>query len=118
MNIEQITDYCLKNKGVTASFPFDNETLTFKVGTKIFLLMNLNRFPLFFNVKTDPQWSDLLREQYSQITGAYHQNKKHWNSVIIEGLPEKLIFQLIDHSYKLVFHSLPKKEKMVIENGI
>lgn len=118
MNIEIIRNYCLNKNGVTESFPFDNETLTFKVGTKMFLLVNLNRFPLFFNVKTAPEWSETLREEYPQITGAYHQNKKHWNSVVVEGLPERLIFELIDHSYELVFQSLTKKEKFIIENKI
>jgi predicted DNA-binding protein (MmcQ/YjbR family) len=80
-------------KGVTESFPFDNETLVLKVGTKVFLLMGLERQPLGINVKTDPEWSAELREQHPQITGAYHMNKTHWNSVVVDGLRKDLILK-------------------------
>lgn len=114
MDANEILEYCLAKKGVTESFPFDNETLVTKVGPKIFLLMSLERQPLGINVKTDPEWSAELREQYIQITGAFHMNKTHWNSVSIDGLKRELIFKLIDHSYDLVFKSLPKKIKEVL----
>lgn len=117
MNANEILDYCLAKKGVTESFPFDNETLVMKVGTKMFLLMGLERQPLGINVKTDPEWSAELREQYPQITGAYHMNKIHWNSVSVDGLKRELIFKLIDHSYDLVFSSLTKKAREEIVNG-
>lgn len=109
MDANDILDYCLAKKGVTETFPFDNETLVMKVGPKIFLLMGLERQPLGINVKTDPEWSAQLREQHPQITGAYHMNKTHWNSVSVDGLKRELIFKLIDHSYDLVFKSLTKK---------
>ncbi|WP_310402835.1 MmcQ/YjbR family DNA-binding protein [Chryseobacterium vietnamense] len=109
MDANEILDYCLAKKGVTESFPFDNETLVMKVDTKMFLLMGLERQPLAINVKTDPEWSAVLREQYPQITGAYHMNKTHWNSVTVDGLKRDLIFKLIDQSYDLVFKSLTKK---------
>ncbi|MEN5307613.1 MmcQ/YjbR family DNA-binding protein [Chryseobacterium cucumeris] len=109
MDANDILDYCLAKKGVTESFPFDNETLVMKVDTKMFLLMGLERQPLAINVKTDPEWSVELREQYPQITGAYHMNKTHWNSVAVDGLKRDLIFKLIDQSYELVFKSLTKK---------
>jgi len=109
MDANEILDYCLAKKGVTETFPFDNETLVMKVGTKMFLLMGLERQPLGINVKTDPEWSAELREQYPQITGAFHMNKTHWNSVSVDGLKRDLIFKLIDQSYELVFKSLTKK---------
>lgn len=116
MDANEILDYCLAKKGVTETFPFDNETLVMKVGTKIFLLMGLERQPLGINVKTDPEWSAELREQHPQITGAFHMNKTHWNSVSIDGLKRDLIFKLIDHSYDLVFKSLTKKAQSEIND--
>ncbi|PVV52683.1 MmcQ/YjbR family DNA-binding protein [Chryseobacterium sp. HMWF035] len=117
MDANEILDYCLSKKGVTESFPFDNETLVLKVGTKVFLLMGLERQPLGINVKTDPEWSAELREQHPQITGAYHMNKTHWNSVVIDGLKKDLILKMIDQSYELVFKSLTKKTQIEIENS-
>lgn len=109
MDPENIRQYCLTKKGVTESFPFDNETLVFKVGTKIFVLMSLERQPLSVNLKADPDWSIDLREEYEQITPGYHMNKTHWNTVIVDGLKKDLVLKLIDHSYDLVFRSLTKK---------
>jgi len=117
MDANEILDYCLAKKGVTETFPFDNETLVMKVGTKMFLLMGLERQPLSINVKTDPEWSAELREQHPQITGAFHMNKTHWNSVLVDGLKRDLIYKLIDHSYELVFNSLTKKAKEEIINS-
>ncbi|MFN1216270.1 MmcQ/YjbR family DNA-binding protein [Chryseobacterium kwangjuense] len=117
MDANEILDYCLSKKGVTETFPFDNETLVTKVGTKMFLLMPLEKQPLSINVKTDPEWSAELREQHPQITGAFHMNKAHWNSVFTDGLKRDLIFKLIDQSYELVFNSLTKKAREEIVNG-
>lgn len=117
MDANEILDYCLAKKGVTESFPFDNETLVLKVGTKMFLLMALEKQPLSINVKTDPEWSAELREQHPQITGAFHMNKTHWNSVLTDGLKKDLIWRLIDQSYDLVFNSLTKKAKKEIESS-
>jgi predicted DNA-binding protein (MmcQ/YjbR family) len=117
MDANEILNYCLAKKGVTETFPFDNETLVMKIGTKMFLLMSLEKQPLSINVKTDPEWSAELREQHPQITGAYHMNKVHWNSVSVDGLKRDLIFKLIDHSYELVFNSLTKKAKEEIVNS-
>lgn len=117
MDANEVLDYCLAKKGVTESFPFDNETLVMKVGTKMFLLMSLEKQPLNINVKTDPEWSLELREKYPQITGAFHMNKTHWNSVSLDGLKRDLILKMIDQSYDLVFKSLTKKAKEEIINS-
>ena len=109
MEIEELREYCLNKKGVTESFPFNPETLVFKVGNKMFLLLSLEKQPFSFAAKADPEWSDELREEFPQISGAYHMNKKHWNSVICDGLKKDLILKLIDHSYDLVFSSLTRK---------
>ncbi|WP_312765830.1 MmcQ/YjbR family DNA-binding protein [Epilithonimonas sp.] len=117
MEIEEIRDYCLHKKGITESFPFDNETLVFKVGGKMFLLISLEKHPETFAAKADPEWSEELRENHPQISGAYHMNKTHWNSVTCEGLKKELILKLIDHSYNLVFDSLTKKSREEISNS-
>ena len=109
MDANEILDYCLTKKGVEETFPFDKETLVLKVGGKMFLLMALEKQPLSIAVKTDPEWSEELREKNPQITGAYHMNKIHWNMVMCEGLKVELLHRLIDHSYELVFRSLTKK---------
>ena len=116
MDANEVLQYCLAQKGVTESFPFDNETLVLKVGGKMFLLMSLEKQPLQISVKTDPEWSEELRGEYPQITGAYHMNKTHWNSISLDGLKKDLILKLIDHSYDLVFQSLTKKAKEEIKN--
>ncbi|WP_332024378.1 MmcQ/YjbR family DNA-binding protein [Kaistella sp.] len=117
MDANEILDYCLAKKGVEETFPFDKETLVMKVGGKMFLLMSLEKQPLSIAVKTDPEWSAELREKYPQITGAYHMNKTHWNSVMCEGLKRELIMKLIDSSYELIFESLTKKMKVEVENS-
>jgi predicted DNA-binding protein (MmcQ/YjbR family) len=94
--------------GVEESFPFDNETLVWKVAGKMFCLCNIHNFSSL-NLKCDPEKSMELREMYPQITPGYHMNKKLWNTVILDGLSEKLIFELIDHSYDEVVRKLPKK---------
>ena len=117
MNIEDLYQYCLQKKGATESFPFGEETLVFKVGGKLFLLTGLkegNRF----NAKCDPDYAIELRERYDEIKPGYHMNKKHWNTVYMDGqLPVKLIRELIDHSYQLVFDTLPKATKEEIMQG-
>lgn len=117
MDANEILDYCLAKKGVTESFPFDQETLVMKVGTKMFLLMSLEKQPLTIAIKNDPEWNLELREQHPQITGAFHMNKTHWNSVSLEGLKKDLLLKMIDQSYDLVFKSLTKKVKEEILNS-
>lgn len=117
METEEIREYCLSKKAVTEGFPFDNETLVFKIGGKMFLLISLEKHPATFSAKADPEWSEELRENHPQISGAYHMNKTHWNSVVCEGLKKDLIIKLIDHSYDLVFKSLSKKAREEILAG-
>jgi len=111
MDLESIRNYCLKKKGkITEEFPFDEEVLVFKVFGKIFLLTNINGIPLSVNLKCDVERAVELRERFSSITPAWHMNKKMWNTVVIDGtLQEKLVYELIDHSYDEVVKKLPKK---------
>jgi predicted DNA-binding protein (MmcQ/YjbR family) len=114
MNVEEIRAYCIDKKGVTESFPFDDDTLVFKVLDKIFLLISLERQPLRINVKCDPEKAIELRESYSDnILPGYHMNKLHWNTVIInQELSNTLIKKFIDDSYHLVLKSLPKAKQL------
>jgi len=116
MNIESFREYCINKPGVTEDFPFDELTLVFKVGGKIFTLTDINEFESI-NLKAEPERSMELRERYDEIRPGYHMNKKHWNTVKIGGkLPETLLKELIDHSYELVYNSLSHREKTIIAN--
>jgi predicted DNA-binding protein (MmcQ/YjbR family) len=112
MNIEQIREYCLRRKVVTEEFPFDEETLVFKVLGKIFILASLDSIPLQINLKCDPEKAIELREEYEAVQPGYHMNKKHWNTIIIDGsIPNKKIFEWIDNSYNLVAGGLRKRDQ-------
>jgi predicted DNA-binding protein (MmcQ/YjbR family) len=85
VNIETLRSYCLKKKGVTEEFPFGPETLVFKVQGKIFLLTSLDGEKFQFNVKCDPEKAIDLRDRYDAVQPGYHMNKKHWNTVVVDG---------------------------------
>ena len=117
MNIEQIREYCLKKKGVTEELPFDEETLVFKVAGKIFLLASLESIPLQINLKCDPEKAIELREEYESVQPGYHMNKKHWNTIIIDGsVSISKIFEWINDSYNLVAAGLKKSELKKLKN--
>lgn len=103
MNIENIREYILQKPSVTEGFPFGEDTLVFKVNNKIFFLARLESSPLQFNVKCDPEKAIELREQYPEsVLPGYHMNKKHWNTIIIDGrFTWQQIAEMIDDSYKL-----------------
>ena len=109
MNIEEIRDYCIAKPEVEEGFPFGEDTLVFKAKGKMFLLMSLSADPLQFNAKCDPDKAALLREEYSCVIPGYHMNKKHWNTVIVDGqLSKQQLLELIDHSYELIVSSIKK----------
>jgi predicted DNA-binding protein (MmcQ/YjbR family) len=115
MNIQQLYEFCLSKKGVTEHFPFDEDTLVFKVGGKMFCLTSLKNWESgnpFLNLKCNPEKAIELREQFEAIKPAYHMSKVHWNSVYFNGdVSSKMIVDLIEDSYELVFSSLSKKIK-------
>jgi predicted DNA-binding protein (MmcQ/YjbR family) len=107
---ETVREHCLALKGVTESFPFDDDTLVFKVAGKIFALVSLaeNRV----NLKCDPEKAIALREEYPDVLPGYHMNKRYWNTVLLNGsVPEKLIREWIMESYRLVVGGLPLKQR-------
>lgn len=111
MDFEAFVNYCLRKKAVRDDFPFDKNTLVFKVKGKMFALADVDLFESI-NLKCDPGRAVELREQFEGITPGYHMNKRHWNTVLTDGsVPDKLLYELIDHSYELVVSSLPKKDQ-------
>ncbi len=113
MDIESLRNYCLGKRDVTEGFPFGETVLVFKVRGKIFLLVSLDSSPLQFNAKCDPEKAEEWREQYSAVIPGYHMNKKHWNTVILDGsIPLKQVRAMIDDSYQLIVLSLPRKDRL------
>lgn len=121
MNIEQLCEDCLKKKGVTEDFPFDADTLVFKVLGKMFVIAPLERWEkgeASITLKCDPNYTVELREQYESIHPGPYVSNKHWNTVDIHkgDLRPDFILELIDHSYKMVVKGLPKKVKETLKN--
>ncbi len=111
MNIEQFRDYCLSKPGTTDDFPFDEETLVFKVMGKIYALTGVESFQSI-NLKCDPEKAIELREQYVGVMPGYHMNKKHWNTVMADGsVSDEYLLEWTDHSYELVVKGLTKALK-------
>jgi predicted DNA-binding protein (MmcQ/YjbR family) len=103
MHVESIRNYCLLKAAVTESFPFDQV---------IFATLRLDKKPLAINLKCDPERSVELRDSYQSVIPGYHSNKKHWNTIFVDGeLSKDLVEELIDHSYNLVLVKLSKKIK-------
>lgn len=113
MNLEMFYEYCLSKKGVTEHFPFDEDTLVFKVGGKMFALSSLLQWEKgnpSVNLKCDPERAQELRAEYDGINPGFHMSKVHWNTITINNdVPEALLKELIDHSHDLVFKSLSRK---------
>jgi predicted DNA-binding protein (MmcQ/YjbR family) len=115
MDLEIIREYCLKKKGVSEGFPFGDDTLVFKVMSKLFCLTNLEP-PIRINLKCEPEKALDLREKYEGVIPGYHMNKKHWNTIDINSnIDDDKILEWIDHSYELVASGLTKKEKTELE---
>jgi predicted DNA-binding protein (MmcQ/YjbR family) len=104
LTIDAVREYCLKkSENVTEGFPFGGEVLVFKIEQKIFLLLRLDVHPQTMNLKCDPERAIELRERYASVLPGYHMNKKHWNTVVLNGsIPPREIRAMIDHSYDLV----------------
>jgi predicted DNA-binding protein (MmcQ/YjbR family) len=116
MDIEVYREYCIAKAGVTEEFPFDENTLVFKVMGKMFSACDVNDF-VSINLKCDPELAISLREQHEGVTAGYHMNKKHWNTIAMDGsIDDRLIKEWIDHSYDLVVKGLTKKLKEELNN--
>jgi predicted DNA-binding protein (MmcQ/YjbR family) len=115
MTLDHFREYCLSFKGTTEQLPFDENTLVFKVMGKMFALTNLLNFE-FVNLKCNPEKAIEFREDFMEVLPAYHMNKKHWNSVRVDGdLSDKKIEQWVTDSYNLVVANMPKKLKVELD---
>ena len=116
MNIESFREFCLSLLATNEKMPFDQETLVFTVYDKIFALVNIEKFESF-NVKCDPELAVQLREQYPAVIPGWHMNKKHWNTIILDGsLSDNELKKWIKHSYDMVVKTLPKKTQTTLAN--
>jgi predicted DNA-binding protein (MmcQ/YjbR family) len=114
MNLAQFREYCLNKPRATEGTPFGPDVLVFKVAGKMFALAALDEMPPTVNLKCDPDLALDLRDRYEQVRPGYHMNKKHWNTVEIEGgIPVVELRRMIDHSYDLVVETLPKSRARV-----
>lgn len=115
MNIESIREYCLSKKEVTESLPFSDTALVFKVVDKMFALLDLSEDNRGISLKCDPELAIGLREQYPEVTPAYHFNKKYWNGINLNGnISLDLLKEWIDHSYSEVVKKLPKSKQALL----
>ena len=110
MNAAELREHCLSFAGAEETFPFGPETSVFKVAGKMFALSRLVRAPLEVSVKCEPDLAVALRDSYPAIRPGYHLNKRHWNTVALDGsLPDALVRDLVEDSYDLVVSALPKR---------
>ena len=121
MNIQQLYEFCQSKKGVTEHFPFDEDTIVFKVGGKMFCLTSLKQWELqepSLNLKCDPVLAIELRATYEAIEPGYHMSKLHWNTVNFNSdVNDVMMCKLINDSYDLIFKSLTKKIQLEIQES-
>lgn len=118
MNVEELREACLSIKGATESFPFDEVSLVFKVMNKMFALLPLDAEQLQISLKCDPETAIELREKYSCVEGAYHFNKKYWNTIYLNrDMNREEVIKWIGHSVNEVIKKLPKKQQQEYENS-
>ena len=112
MNARELRAYCLARAGAIEDFPFGPEHSVFKVAGKMFALSGLDRTPLEVSVKCEPEIAVELRASYAAIRPGYHLNKRHWNTITLDGsLPDRFVRDLIEDSYDLVVGALPKRTR-------
>jgi predicted DNA-binding protein (MmcQ/YjbR family) len=112
MHLEEAIAHCLSLPGVVEDTPFGPDVLVFKVGGKLFALTDPGDVPPAMNLKCDPERALALRDQYAAIQPGYHMNKRHWNTLTLDGtVPTAVVRELIDHSYALVVGGLPARAK-------
>jgi predicted DNA-binding protein (MmcQ/YjbR family) len=109
MTAAALRKWCLSRPGATEEFPFTPTTSVFKVAGKVFAISNLRSRPLDVSAKCEPGLAEQLRASYPAIRPGYHLNKRHWNTITLDGsLPDAMVFDLLEDSYDLVLASLPR----------
>jgi predicted DNA-binding protein (MmcQ/YjbR family) len=116
MDLGTLREYCLSKKGSTEDFPFDDTTLVFRIAGKIYAFVNTQSIPLKISLKSEPEKTILLREEFSFIKPGYHLNKKYWNTIELSNQKNhKFYFELIDDSYDLIFSGLTARQKALLD---
>jgi len=112
ITLDVLRKYCSSKPGAVETFPFDEVTLVIKVMGKMFALTNISSPELSVNLKCDPDWSLILREHYAAVKPGYHMNKRHWNTVHLDGsIPDDEVWEMVDHSYRLVVKGMKKADR-------
>lgn len=115
MRSDELRQCCLAFTGAEETFPFNPETSVFKVGGKMFALSRLGEESLRVSLKCEPQLAEALREAHAAVIPGYHLNKRHWNTVILDGsLADGVVREMIEDSYDLVVSGLSKRERAVL----
>lgn len=118
MTPDELRTYCLELNGARETFPFSPEASVFKVGGKIFAISVLDESPLQVSLKCEPELAAELRRTHPAIRPGYHLNKRHWNTVTIDGsLPDRMIKDMIEDSYDLVVAGLPRRERLLLDRA-
>ena len=114
---DQVIDECLAKPGAVETYPFGEEVAVFTVAGKMFALLLLSAEPRHLTLKCDPLLSVALRERYPAVTPGYHTNKRHWNTVVLDGsVPDDELEEFIDHSYGLVVDRLTKAQRRALDS--
>jgi len=112
MTHDEIRTVCAAKRGAVETYPFGPNTAVYKVGGKMFALIPRDAEPPHVSLKCDPEWSEVLRNAYAAVSPGYHLNKRHWNTIVLDGsVPDDEVEELVAHSYELVVGSLPKRAK-------
>ncbi len=116
MELEYLRHYLTGKKGSQEDYPFGPEVIVFKVMGKMFALISWKKDPVQMNLKSDPDMAMMLREMHQAVKPGYHMNKKHWNTIVLDGsLPEEILLNMIDESYELVVKALKKSDQLKLK---
>lgn len=116
LNRNDLRDYCMSMTGVYEEFPFGPQAAVYKVKAKMFALIPVDENPQTISLKCDPIEAAILRQNYESVIPGYHLNKKHWNTVTVNGdIEDEYIREMIEDSYILVKQKLKKKERLELE---
>ncbi|MFA3841812.1 MmcQ/YjbR family DNA-binding protein [Streptomyces aureus] len=117
MTPQELRAMCLSFNEAVEEFPFNPDTSVFKVLGKLFALTNLDARPLTVNLKCDPEDAVRLRAEHDAVAPGWHMNKRHWNTVTVGELPDRMVRELVEDSYDLVVAGLPRAERLRLDRG-
>ncbi|WP_327577592.1 MmcQ/YjbR family DNA-binding protein [Streptomyces sp. NBC_00145] len=117
MTPQELRALCLSFNAAVEEFPFNPDTSVFKVLGKLFALTNLDARPLTVNLKCDPEDAVRLRAEHDAVAPGWHMNKRHWNTVTVGELPDRIVRELVEDSYDLVVAGLPRAERLRLDRG-